>query len=82
MIVLQSNLQFDRHTESKTRRAKQQLGMIKRVLHDAPEKAKLLAYNTSLCMPNVEYASTVWDPSSKLLQQELELVQNNAIRFL
>ena len=55
--------------------------MIKRVLHDAPEKGKLLAY-TSLCMPHVEYASTVWDPSTKLLQQQLEMVQNNAIQFI
>ena len=35
--------------------------MIKRVLHGATKKAKLLAY-TTLCRPLVEYASSVWDP--------------------
>ena len=34
-------------------------------LHDAPEKIKLLAYITQ-CKPILlEYASEVWDPSSK-----------------
>lgn len=80
-VILQSNLKFDKHIDSKARRARQQLGMIKRVLYEAPEKAKLLAY-TSLCRPHIEYASTVWDPSTKLLQHELEMVQNNALRFI
>ena len=57
-VVLQSNLKFDGHIESNTTGVKQQLGMIKHVLRDAPEKANLLAY-TSLCRLHVEYASTV-----------------------
>ena len=52
-VLLQSNLKFDKHIQSKTRRARQQLGMIKPVLYDALEKAKLLAY-TNLCRPHVE----------------------------
>jgi hypothetical protein len=80
-VVLQSNLKFNSHIAAKTCRARQQLGMIKRVLYDAPEKAKLIAY-TSLCRPHVEYACTVWDPSSKSLQHDLEMIQNNAIRFI
>ena len=47
-VVLQSNLKFDKHIQFKTRRARQQLGMIKRVLYDAPA----LAY-TALCRPHV-----------------------------
>ena len=49
-VILQSNLKFDKHIQSKTRQARQQLDMIKSVLYDAPEKAKLLAY-TTLCRP-------------------------------
>ena len=38
-VILQSNLKFDKHIQSKTTgRARQQLGMIKRVLYDALEK--------------------------------------------
>ena len=52
-VVLQSNLKFERHVESKTRQAKQQLWMIKHVLHDAPEKAKFLAYTSPRVGPRM-----------------------------
>ena len=81
-VILQSNLKFDKHIQSKTRRARQQLGMIKRALYNnAPKKAKLLEY-TTLCRPHVEYASTVWNLSTKQLQHELDMVQVSAIRFI
>ena len=32
--------------------------------------------------PILEYASPVWDPSGKTLQDELEKVQNRAARFV
>ena len=32
--------------------------------------------------PHGEYASTVWDPSTKKLQHERDKVQNSAIRFI
>ena len=35
-----------------------------------------------LVRPILEYASTVWDPSGKTLQDELEKVQNRAARFV
>ena len=50
-------------------------------LHDAPEKIKLLAYST-LCQPILEYASEVWDPSSRKLEQQIEAVQRKAVRFI
>ena len=53
-VILQSNLKFYKHIQSKTRWARQQLGMIKRVLYDAPLKAKLLATYTTLCRPHRE----------------------------
>ena len=80
-VVLQSNLKFDKHIQFKTRRARQQLGMIKRVLYDTPEKAKPLAY-TRLCRPHLEHTSTLWDPSAKQLQHELDMMQNDAIQFI
>ena len=69
-VILQSNLKW----------ARQQLGTIKRVLYDATEKAKLLA-STALLRPHVEYASTMWDPSTKQLRHELDMVQSGAIWF-
>ena len=50
-------------------------------MYDAPKEAKLLAY-TSLCRPILEYADVVWDPSAKSKIQDIELVQNSAVRFI
>ena len=60
---IQLNLQITSHINTKVTEAKRTLSLIKQTLHNAPKKAKLLAY-TSLCRPKVEYAATVtlWDP--------------------
>ena len=50
-------------------------------MYDAPKEAKLLAY-TNLCRPILEYADVVWDPSAKSKIQDIELVQNSAVRFI
>jgi len=60
-VTLQANLKFDNHIQNKILLANKQLGMIKRALHWAPEKVKLMAYK-SLCLPHLDYASAVWDP--------------------
>lgn len=80
-VVLQSNLKFNNHIQSKVLKAKRQLGMLKRALHAAPEKACLLAY-TSLCRPHLEYAVAVWDTSLEYLKNDIEMVQHSAIRFI
>ena len=80
-VMLQENLQFDSHIETKISNAKRQLGMVKRALHWAPQKAKLIAYK-SLCLPHLEYASAVWDPTSTKATNALEMVQNQATRFI
>ena len=80
-VTLQDDLRFNKHIETKITAAKKQLGMVKRALFRAPQKAKLLAYK-SLCLPHLEYAAAAWDPSNKGEIKDLELVQNQAIRFI
>ena len=80
-VTIQENLRFNIHVEKKLATAKQQLGMVKRALNWAPEKAKLVAYK-SLCLPHLEYASAAWDPSSKKDITNIEAVQTQAIRFI
>ena len=46
-----------------------------------PQDVKGLAYK-GLVRPVLEYGSSVWDPSSILLQEELEKVQKRAARFV
>jgi hypothetical protein len=80
-VVLQSNLKFTNHIANKINKAKRILGCVKMSLYQAPPKAKLMAY-TALCRPIIEYASSVWDPTNKSLIHEIEMIQNNAIRFI
>ena len=73
-LIIQSDLKFITHIKQKVVRAKQ-LGMIKRALHGATKKTKLLAYST-LCPPLVEYASSVWDPVLEYQIYDIEMVQH------
>ena len=51
------------------------------MLYNAPRQARLLAY-TSLCRPILEYADSVWDLSLKKTINDIEMVQNRAVRFI
>jgi hypothetical protein len=80
-VTIQSDLKFDQHIQKKCGKSRKILGGIKHLMYSAPKEAKLLAY-TSLCRPILEFADTVWDPSTKTTAQKIELVQNDAIRFI
>ena len=55
--------------------------MLRRNLYFAPKQIKIKAYN-SCVLPILEYASTCWQPTSETLNNALEMVQHNAVRFL
>ena len=55
--------------------------MLKRNLYFAPKSVKSKAYQACV-VPIVEYASTCWSPTSEKLNNMLEMVQNNAARFI
>lgn len=57
------------------------LGYLRRNFSRAPVSLKLLLYKT-LVRPKLEYAAAVWDPCHANLHQTIELVQNNACRFI
>ena len=65
----------------KISKAKRQLGIIKRTLFKALEKAKLLAY-IGLCRSHVEYTAAVWDPNLEYITHDIEMVQHNGVRFI
>jgi hypothetical protein len=80
-VIFQSNLRFDDHIKEKTEKAGKILGAIKYLLHSAPTNSRLLAY-TSLCRPILEYADTVWDPTTIQQIDSIESIQNRAVRFI
>ena len=52
-------------------------------MYSCPPDAKAAAYNNAeLVRPVLEYGSSVWDPHTHGLQEELEKVQNRATRFV
>ena len=62
-------------------KANRTLGFLRRNLYSCPPDVKEAAYK-GLVRPVLEYGSSVWDPHTHGLQEELEKVQNRAARFV
>ena len=63
-----------------TKRANQTISFLQRNLSACPKDIKEASYKT-LVRPQVEYAATVWDPSTKDGIKKVEAVQRRAARF-
>ena len=62
-------------------KANRTLGFLRRNLYFCLQDVKEAAYKT-MVRPILEYGSSVWDPYTQDLQDELEKVQNRAARFV
>lgn len=80
-IFLSHDLSWKYHVEQLCSKASRSLGFLKRTLYLSPPYVKLLAYN-SLVRSKLEYAAVVWSPYQQYLVNQLELLQNNAVRFI
>ena len=69
------------HINNICSKANRTLGFLRRNLFSCPQDVKEAAYK-GLVRPVIEYGSSVWDPHTKCLQEELEKVQNRATRFV
>jgi len=74
-------MKFNQHIESKNRLGLRNLGMIRRNLLGSNKSAKLIAYNT-LCLPHLQFACQVWDPTLRKDVDLLESTQRKAVRFI
>lgn len=80
-IHITYNLTWATHINNIVNNANRALGYLRRNFFKAPHSLKLLLYKT-LIRPKLEYATSVWDPNNLNLINALELVQNNAARFI
>lgn len=80
-VTLTSNLSWDRHVDNVVAKGNRTLGFIRRNLKDCPKPVREASY-TTIVRPTLEYASTVWDPTSQNKIKALENVQRRAARFV
>lgn len=73
---------FGRHISiTSLQRQTKVLVFIRQTLHMANWETKLVAHTALVC-PQLEYASTIWNPHQAYLVQKLESIQIRATRFI
>ena len=80
-VTITNDLKWNTHVSNICTKANRTLGFLRRNLSACPQDVKESAYK-GLVRPVLENGSSVWDPSSILLQEELEKVQKRAARFV
>ena len=80
-ITITDDLKWNTHVSNICTKANRTLVFLRRNLSACPQDDKESAYK-GLVRPDLEYGSSVWDPSSILLQEELEKVQKREARFV
>ena len=80
-VTITNDLKWNTHITNVCTKANRTLGFLRRNLYSCPPDVKEAAYK-GLVRPVLEYGSSVWDPHTHGLQEELEKVQNRAARFV
>ena len=80
-VTIQSKLNSKPHIHNITKKANSVRAFLQRNLSNCPRPVKEQAYKTYV-RPILEYACTVWDPHTKELTSQLEMVQRRAARFV
>ena len=80
-ITITNDLKWNTHVSNICTKANSTLGFLRRNLAACPRDVKESAYKGLVC-PILEYGSTIWDPQSILLQDELEKVLKRAAIFV
>ena len=74
-------MRWNTHVSNVCTKANRTLGFLRRNLYSGPQEVKEAAYK-GLVRPVLDYGSSVRDPPSVVLQEELESVQKRAARFV
>lgn len=79
-VTFTSNLTWNKHCATIRAKANRSLGFLRRNLQLHSRSLKERAFKM-LVRPNLEYCSTIWDPSSQDLTKSIEMVQRRAARY-
>ena len=80
-VTITCDLRWDTHISNICTKANRTLGFLRQTLFSCPQDVKGAAYK-GMVRPILEYGSSVWDPYTDKLQEELGKVQNRAARFV
>ena len=80
-VTITNDLKWNTHISNICTKANRTLGFLRQTLFSCPQNVKEAAYK-GVVRTVLEYGSSVWDPHTDKLQEELEKVQNRAARFV
>ena len=80
-VTITNDLKWKTHISNICTKANRTFGFFMRTLFSCPQNVKEAAYK-GMVRPILEYGSSVWDPYTGKLQEEVEKVQNRAARFV
>ena len=80
-VTITNDLKWNTHISNVCTKANRTLEFLRRNLYSCPPDVKEAAYKGQVRLV-LQYGSSVWDPHTHGLQEELEKVQNRAARFV
>ena len=80
-VEINNKLCWNNHIDNICKKANSSLAFLRRNLQISQSHIKSQAY-TTLVRPQLEYAAAVWDPYTKEKQEQLEMVQRRAARYV
>ena len=80
-VTITNDLKWNTHISNICTKANRTLDFLGRTFFSCPQNVKEAA-NKGMMRPILEYGSSVWDPHTGKLQEELEKLQNLAAKFV
>ena len=80
-VTITNDLKWNTHISNICTKAYRTFGFLRRTLFSCPQNVKEAVYK-GMVRPILEYGSSVWDPHTDMLQEQLEKVQNRATMFV
>ena len=80
-VIIDRKLTFKNHVEKAAAKANRTLGIIRRTFEHLSDRTFVQLYKT-MVRPILEYGHSVWHPSQKTLQKEIEDVQRRATKLI